>query len=152
METQDKGLQGEEFVNELAYSSLLKFWCYPGPKDERGDKKEIADLLILFKNTLLILSVKNYEFKGQYDRYFRRTLDKAASQIYGAERKLLASKHEVFIKHPDREQEQVIPAEYRGSTRVGTKTNAKEIWLGVPPNWQDRATGATPRRQCGPAS
>lgn len=112
METQDKGLLGEEFVNELAYSSFLKFWCYPGPIDERGDKKEIADLLILFKNTLLILSVKNYEFKGLYDRYFRRTLDKAISQIYGAERKLLESKHEVFIKHPDRELEQFTPADY----------------------------------------
>jgi hypothetical protein len=112
METQDKGLQGEEFVNELAYSSFLKFWCYPGPKDERGDKKEIADLLILFKNNLLILSVKNYEFKGLYDRYFRRTLEKAVSQVYGAERKLLESKHEVFIKHPDREIEQFLPASY----------------------------------------
>ena len=112
METQDKGLQGEEFVNELAYSSYLKFWCYPGPVDERGDKKEIADLLILFKNTLLILSVKNYEFKGLYDRYFRRTLEKAVSQIYGAERKLLESKHEVFIKHPEREPERFLPADY----------------------------------------
>lgn len=118
METQDKGLQGEEFVNELTYSSFLKFWCYPGPKDELGDKKEIADLLILFKNTLLILSVKNYEFKGLYDRYFRRTLEKAASQIYGAERKLLESKHEVFIKHPDRELEPFLPAGYDAIHRI----------------------------------
>jgi hypothetical protein len=118
MEVQDKGLQGEEFVNELAYSSFLKFWCYPGPKDELGDRKEIADLLILFKNNLLILSVKNYEFKGLYDRYFRRTLEKAASQIYGAERKLLESKNEVFIKHPDRELEPFLPDGYDTIHRI----------------------------------
>lgn len=118
MEALDKGLRGEEFVNELAYSSFLKFWCYPGPKDERGDKKEITDLLILFKNNLFILSVKNYEFKGAYDRYFRRTLEKAVSQVYGAERKLLESKHEVFIKHPDREIEQFLSVNYNVVHRI----------------------------------
>lgn len=37
----NKGELGEEFVNELAYNSFLKFWCYPGPKLENGDRKEI---------------------------------------------------------------------------------------------------------------
>ena len=57
-----KGTYGEEAVNTLAYDTYLKYWCYPGPKDEQGSKKEICDLLILFKETLIILSVKNYEF------------------------------------------------------------------------------------------
>jgi hypothetical protein len=101
----EKGKLGEEFVNEISNSSFLDYWCYPSPKDEYGDKKEICDLLILFGNSIIIISVKNYEFKDSYLRYFRKTIDKAVKQIYGAERKLLSSKRDIFIKHPKREIE-----------------------------------------------
>ncbi len=105
MDSTEKGNIGEEFVNEIAYSSFLDYWCYPSPKDEYGDKKEICDLLILFGDSLIIVSVKNYEFKDFYSRYFRRTIDKAVKQIYGAERKLLNSERDIYIKHPNREIE-----------------------------------------------
>ena len=101
----DKGNLGEEFVNQLTYKSYLKYWCFPGPRDEYGDGKEIVDLLILFKNICLLISVKNYAFKGKYDRYFRNTLDKATDQLYGAERRLFKSARQIFFKHPDRETE-----------------------------------------------
>lgn len=99
-----KGELGEEFVNELAYNSFLKFWCYPGPKLENGDKKEICDLLILFNSILIVVSVKNYEFKGNHFRYFNNTIEKAVKQIHGACRVLFGSS-EVQIKHPDKEIE-----------------------------------------------
>lgn len=105
MDSTEKGIIGEEFVNELSYSSFLDYWCYPSPKDEYGDKKEICDLLILFGDSLIIISVKNYEFKDFYSRYFRQTIDKAVKQIYGAERKLLSCERDIFIKHPKREIE-----------------------------------------------
>jgi hypothetical protein len=105
----DKGKIGEEFVNELAYNSFLKFWCYPGPKYENGDNKEICDLLIIFDDTVIIFSVKNYEFKGNYTRYFNNTIKKALNQIHGAYR-ILFDMPEVIIKHPDRDSEQ-FPAE-----------------------------------------
>lgn len=105
MDSTEKGNIGEEFVNEIAYSSFLDYWCYPSPEDEYGDKKEICDLLILFGDSLIIISVKNYEFKDFYSRYFRRTIDKAVKQIYGAERKLLNKERDIFIKHPKREIE-----------------------------------------------
>ena len=108
----DKGNLGEEFVNELAYKSYLKYWCFPGPMDEYGDRKEIVDLLILFNNICLLVSVKNYEFKGKYDKYFRKTLTKATDQLYGAERKLYMSEREIFFKHPDRETEQFNKEQY----------------------------------------
>lgn len=106
---EDKGKQGEEFVNELAYNSFLRFWCYPGPKYENGDKKEICDLLILFNSIVIIISVKNYEFKGNHFRYFNNTIEKAVKQIHGAGRVLFGSP-EVQIKHPDKEIE-VFPRE-----------------------------------------
>jgi len=116
--THEKGNIGEEFVNEIAYKSILNFWCYPSPKDEKGDKKEICDLLILFKTNAIIISVKNYEFKDKYSRYFRKTIDKAVSQIYGAERKLFMSNRDVFIKHPKREIERFEPYKYSKTYRI----------------------------------
>jgi len=100
----DKGQKGEDFVNSLAYNSFLKFWCYPGPRNEKGDKKEICDLLVIFNNVVIIISVKNYEFKGNHFRYFNNTIEKAAKQIYGACR-LLFGNQEVFIKHPNKNLE-----------------------------------------------
>ena len=105
MNSTEKGNIGEDFVNEIAFNSFIEHWCYPSPKDENGDKEEICDLLILFGDKLIIISVKNYEFKDFYSRYFRRTIDKAVKQIYGAERKLLKSKIDIFIKHPKRDIE-----------------------------------------------
>lgn len=102
MDTTVKGNIGEEFVNEIAYNSFLKYWCYPSPKDENGDKKEICDLLILFGNAVIIVSVKNYDFKENYFRYFRNTLGKAVKQIYGAERKLFSIHRDVYFKHPNK--------------------------------------------------
>src|SRR5690606_13264362 len=98
MDPIEKGNIVEEFVNEIAFNSFLEYWCYPSPKDEYGDKKEICDLLILFGENLIIISVKNYEFKEFYSRYFRRTIDKAVKQIYGAERKLFNSNRDIYIK------------------------------------------------------
>ena len=105
MNSIEKGNIGEEFVNGIAFNSFIEYWCYPSPKDEYGDKKEICDLLILFGDNLIIISVKNYEFKDFYSRYFKRTIEKAVKQIYGAERKLLNSNNEIYIKHPKREVE-----------------------------------------------
>ncbi|HAW59150.1 MAG TPA: hypothetical protein DCX03_09105 [Bacteroidales bacterium] len=118
MDSTEKGNIGEEFVNEIAYNSFLEYWCYPSPKDEYGDKKEICDLLILFGDNLIIVSVKNYEFKDFYSRYFRRTIDKAVKQIYGAERKLLNKERDIFVKHPKREIERFPKERVKNIYRV----------------------------------
>ena len=118
MTKNEKGNLGEDFVNQLAYKSFLQYWCYPSPIDEHGDKKEIADLLILFKDVCLIISVKFYDFKGNYERYFRKTLEKATKQIYGAERKLFYSEQDVFIKHPQRKLEKFEPNNFTQIHRI----------------------------------
>ncbi|MDR6785289.1 hypothetical protein ABIE26_003988 [Pedobacter africanus] len=113
----EKGDIGEKLVNKLAFDTYLKFWCYPGPKDEKGSKKEICDLLILFRDTAIILSVKNYAFKGNYERYFRSTLDKAVAQISGAERKLFDG-GQVYINHIDLGEALFEPMKYSVIHRV----------------------------------
>ena len=100
----EKGFAGEEFVNNVAYSSFLKYWCFPGALDIAKDNKEICDLLVIFYPICLIISVKNYSFKGEYQRYFRKTVDKAIRQINGAEKTLFRN-DPVLLKHPDREVE-----------------------------------------------
>lgn len=105
MNSLEKGNIGEGFVNNIAFHSFLEYWCYPSPKDELGDKKEICDLLILFESNLVIVSVKNYKFNDLYSRYFKQTIEKAAKQIYGAERKLLRSNRDIIIKHPKKQKE-----------------------------------------------
>ncbi len=118
MNSTEKGNIGEEFVNEIVFNAFLEYWCYPSPKDECGDKKEISDLLILFSNNLLIISVKNYEFKDFYSRYFRQTIDKAVKQIYGAERKLFNKDRDIFIKHPNREIERFPKEKVKNIYRI----------------------------------
>lgn len=69
-----------------------------------GTERKFCDLLILFNSILIVVSVKNYEFKGNHFRYFNNTIEKAVKQIHGACRVLLGSS-EVQIKHPDKEIE-----------------------------------------------
>jgi hypothetical protein len=104
MKNNPKGKIGEFFVNTIAKNAFLEYWCYPNPYDEKGNKKEISDLLIIFREVLIIISVKNYEFKGNYDRFFNNTIKSALKQIQGAERKLFGER-EIFIKHPKKELE-----------------------------------------------
>jgi len=49
----------------------------------------------------IIISVKNYEFKGNHFRYFNNTIEKAVKQLHGACRVLFGT-GEVHIKHPDK--------------------------------------------------
>lgn len=118
MNSHEKGKDGEQFVLDVATNSFLSYWCYPNPKDELGDKKELCDLLILFNDTLILFCVKNYEFKGFYDRYFRKTIEKDVSQLYGAERKILNSSRDILIKTKDGREETIKRAEIKNTYRV----------------------------------
>jgi hypothetical protein len=113
-----KGDLGEDFVNQLAFKSFLKYWCYPNVRDEKGDKKEICDLLVLFRDTCIIITVKNYKFDGNHERYFRNTVDKALRQLNGAERKLFKFPREIVIKHPDRTEETFDRNKYKNVFRI----------------------------------
>jgi len=101
MDSEQKGKEGEQFVYELATDSFLSYWCFPNPKDELGDKKELCDLLIHFQDTLILCCVKNYEFKGAYQKYFRKVIEKDVRQLYGAERKITQSNYDIQIRNKD---------------------------------------------------
>jgi hypothetical protein len=98
-DSHEKGKEGEKFVYELAKNSFFSHWCYPNPMDQLGDKKEICDLIIHFNEALFLVCVKNYEFKGFYERYFRKAIEKDVRQLYGAEKKILNSGSDIIIKN-----------------------------------------------------
>ncbi|WP_140418660.1 hypothetical protein [Pedobacter sp. AJM] len=102
---ENKGELAEQYVAELIYASYLKYWCYPNPMDIEGDYKEICDLLICFREVAIIISVKNYSFNGNYERYKKKVVSKSTDQLNGAERKLFFSDREIVIQHPERAPE-----------------------------------------------
>lgn len=114
----NKGKIGEEIVNRLAYASYLKYWCYPNPIDLNGDKKEICDLLILFFDTAIIISVKNYNLNGNYNRFKTKVIGKSSRQLFGAERKLFYSNNDVKIAHPEKGEEVFNPNQYSNIYRI----------------------------------
>jgi hypothetical protein len=128
MDSKAKGDLEKAAVNKIAFDTYLKYWCYPGPKDERGDQKEICDLLILFKETAIIISVKNYSFTGNYERYFRSTLNKALSQLSGAERKLFNNNREVYFAHPDLGEKQFDKSKYTHVQRIIINLNTVPLF------------------------
>ncbi|MBA3829114.1 MAG: hypothetical protein H0X33_09280 [Taibaiella sp.] len=97
----EKGEMGEKFVNHISFINFMRYWCYTGPLDITGDRKEICDLLVVFNTICIIVSVKNYSFKNDYEKYFKRTTDKAIRQISGAEKKLFGDRP-ILLKHPDK--------------------------------------------------
>lgn len=119
----EKGEQGERFVNEIAYHSFLKYWCYPGPLDIAKDNKEICDLLVVFRSVCIIVSVKNYSFKGNYERYFRSTTERAIRQIHGAEKSLWRNDLPVLLQHPDRAVETFEKSAIRKVYRIVINLN-----------------------------
>lgn len=123
MDSNPKGDIGEKAVNQIAFHTYLKYWCYPNPKDERGSKKEICDLLILFKQTAIIISIKNYAFKGNYERYFNSTLKKAVAQIRGAERKLFDASNTIYLKHDELGELKFDPTQYSKIQRIVINLN-----------------------------
>lgn len=79
----------EKFVNNLCELSFLKLWTHPNPKGKKD--KELCDCLIVCGVHIVIISVKEIEYKNTeseagYDRWTKKAIDKSAKQIYGAER------------------------------------------------------------------
>lgn len=83
----------EKFVYEICSESFFSLWSYPNPL--RGDGHELCDILVQFRNDLIIISVKDIKFnaglsdgKVAAERWRRSAIDKSIKQILGAERYL----------------------------------------------------------------
>lgn len=79
----------EKFVASLCERTFLRLWTHPNPKGKKG--KELCDCLIICGPHIVIISVKEIEYKDTgdkigWERWVRTAIEKSGSQIWGAER------------------------------------------------------------------
>jgi len=107
----------EQYVAGLCERTFLSLWSYPGIyRDqriaERSEGKELADLIVVFENDIIIFSDKRcgYPETGNaeldWSRWFRKAIDAGARQAWGAERWLRAHPDRLFL---DRACAQAFP-------------------------------------------
>lgn len=89
--------ESERYLEKLCRTTFLSLWSYLGVYRDQGKKtassdgKELADLLVVFGDHVIIFSDKLCEFPDgeinvSWGRWFRKAILKSANQIYGAER------------------------------------------------------------------
>lgn len=99
--TKSQGLtDSERNLARLAERTFLSLWSYPNVWRDQGEGKEVADLLVVFEDRVIIFSDKNVAFQPHQNvnvawrRWFKKAVQKSSEQVYGAER---------WIRdHPDR--------------------------------------------------
>ncbi len=79
----------EKFVTTLCERAFLRLWTHPNPIGKKG--KELCDCLIVCGRHIVIISVKEIEYKDTgdrtgWERWVRTAIEESASQIWGAER------------------------------------------------------------------
>lgn len=88
----------ERYLKQLCDRSFLSLWSYSRVFRDQGqganntDGKEVCDLIVVFKNDIVLFSDKHCDFPntGNLDvdwcRWYKRAVLKSAEQIWGAER------------------------------------------------------------------
>lgn len=88
----------ERYLGELCRRTFLSLWSYPGifrdqgRHGDKGDGKEVCDLLVVFENHIIIFSDKHCQFPTSGDiqrdwgRWYKRAIRESAKQVWGAER------------------------------------------------------------------
>lgn len=100
-------MDSERLLARLARKTFLSPWSFPNPfraePQIRGTiAKEVCDLLVVFEEHVLIFSDKDCAFpqNGAADvrwaRWYRKAIEKSASQLHGAER-VLRSQVRLFL-------------------------------------------------------
>jgi hypothetical protein len=98
----------EKFLARLARSSFLSLWSHPnlytdeGRKGNKGAGQELADLLVVFGDHVLVFSDKDCAFPNHPDldvswrRWYTAAVEKSARQLIGAKRWLERFPSRVF--------------------------------------------------------
>ncbi|MDO3624441.1 hypothetical protein Q3O98_25545 [Ralstonia pseudosolanacearum] len=99
----------ERALARLARRAFLSLWSYPnvysdeGRSGNKGDGKELVDLLVVFGNDVLLFSDKHCAFQLDVDikvgwpRWYKRAIEKSARQLAGAESFLRRFPDRVFV-------------------------------------------------------
>ena len=99
----------ERALASLARKAFLTLWSYPnvftdeGRANDKGDGKELCDLLVVFGNDVLLFSDKDCAYQSNVDvavawpRWYRSAIDKSAKQLAGAEKFIKAFPKRIFL-------------------------------------------------------
>ena len=99
----------ERTLAAYARQTFLSMWSYPNVvRDERRADgsvvaKEIVDLLVVFEDDVILFSDKDCAFPSSgnldvdWSRWYRKAIEKAARQLWGAERHIWAHPDRVYI-------------------------------------------------------
>lgn len=128
----------EKFVSELCKLSFLKLWTHPNPKGKKG--KELCDCLIVCGSHIIIISVKDIEYKETdnktgWERWEKAAIEESATQIWGAERWL--NSVDEFTRHDGRICK-LPPKINRQYHRISVSLGSKGL---VPVKWGDLGHG-----------
>lgn len=114
----DGGTVAEKYLARLCEKSFLSLWSYPavyrdqGKPENRGHGKEICDLLVIFDQHVIIFSDKDCRLQDSgnverdWQRWFKKAVQKSAEQLWGAERWLRQYPRRIFL---DRECKHTLP-------------------------------------------
>lgn len=97
-----EGLTASEAVlSDLCEKSFLSLWTYPNLFRKAG--KELADLIVVFGNDILIFSDKSITYPNtdspdlNWSRWFRAAIKKSAEQVWKAEHCIRRNPTQVFL-------------------------------------------------------
>ncbi|MCI0365124.1 MAG: hypothetical protein L0219_14710 [Phycisphaerales bacterium] len=130
--------RSEEFVSWLCHLAFLKLWTHANPIGKKG--KELCDCLIVCGPHVVIISVKEIEYRDTGDevgwaRWQKAAIDKSAKQIWGAERWLRSADR--FLRSDGRETT-LPPEDERKYHRVCVSLGGRGA---VPLTWGDLGNG-----------
>ena len=139
MEKSNAGLTpSEALVAELSTTSFLRLWTHPNPIGKGG--KELCDCLIVCGSHLVIISVKEIEFRDTgdkvgWERWQKSAIDKSVQQIWGAERWLRDAD---TVMRSDGREIVLPPKDVRRYHRLTVSLGGRGV---VPLKWGDLGHG-----------
>lgn len=99
----------ENYLIQLCEKSFLSLWSWPNLHSDRtSNHPEICDLFVVFDNHIILFSDKYIEFneegfdnderiKINWDRWYRKAIQKSVDTLYGAENWIRANPDRVYI-------------------------------------------------------
>ena len=128
----------ECLVNDLSTSSFMRLWTHPNPVGKGG--KELCDCLVVCGPHIIIISVKEIEFRDTgdtvgWERWQKAAIDKSVQQIWGAERWLRVADR---VVRSDRREVVLAPKSDRRFHRITVSLGGRG---NVPLKWGDLGHG-----------
>ena len=99
----------ERYLAKIATRSFLRLWSFPNVFTDEGKRtssqtgKELADLIVVFNDQVIIFSDKHCEYPSHaddriaWDRWYRKAIEKSTRQLIGAERWIREYPHRLFL-------------------------------------------------------